>query len=136
MPGPQTEALFTALGRVREQWPKRGWTWDGRLSCVASAFGMDLVQDARQALAHAFPEEWTQRTIGRAPPLVQELANGSGGVRPDQLVFSAPAAEGLVSYGLWWPWGDETTITLRIGITGVGAVRQEFRLREVFNALD
>ena len=24
----------------------------------------------------------------------------------------------LVGYGLWWPWGDEITVSLRIGLGG------------------
>lgn len=130
------DALFLALDQLRQTWPKRGWTWDGRVSCVASAFHVDLTEDARTSVACALRHEYTQRSIGRAPPIVQEVVTAAGGVRPDQLIFCADPADGLLAYGLWWPWGDEVTTTLRIGLAGIGANRNEVRLRELFGALD
>jgi hypothetical protein len=37
---------------------------------------------------------------------------------------------------MWWPWGDEITISLRIGLAGTGAVQEEDRLRTAFDALE
>ncbi len=130
------DRLFGSLGSFRKAWPKRGWTWDSRLSCVASSFGVDLVSEARAAIALAFPREWSQRNLGRASQELQELATASGGIRPDQLIFSADAQGGLTAYALWWPWGDEVTISLRVGLLGATAVRAEYRLRDTFNALE
>jgi hypothetical protein len=134
--GATQDALFEALARLRTAWPKRGWTWDGRLSCVASSFGVDLTSEARAAVGLAFPHEWNQRNLMRAGEVLNELAARAGGIRPDQAIFSTEAADGLTGYALWWPWGDEVTISLRVGLVGSAAVREEFRLRDTFNALD
>ncbi len=113
-----TQELFDALGRFRTAWPKRGWSWDARFSCVASAFGSDSLGEARAAASLAFPHQWNHRTLTAAPSVVQQLAERTGGVRPDQLILSTAPAGGVIAYGLWWPWGDDTTISLRIGIAG------------------
>lgn len=131
-----TDELFVKLAQFRAGWPKRGWSWDGRLSCIASAFGVELVEEAKSALQLAFPHQWSHRTLGQAPALLQQIAERSGGVRADQLLVSSAPVDGVVAYGLWWPWGDDTTISLRIGIAGGPVTRMESRLRETFNALE
>ncbi|MEZ4221206.1 MAG: hypothetical protein R3B13_09760 [Polyangiaceae bacterium] len=129
-----SDELFASLAKFRAEWPKRGWSWDNRLSCVASAFGVDLVDEARAALPHAFPHQWNHRSLGQAPPIVQQIAERTGGVRQDQLIVATQPAGGAIAYGLWWPWGDDTTISLRIGVAGGPVMSLEERLRETFGA--
>ena len=125
------EPLFESLARFRQAWPKRGWSWDTRLSCVASSFGMDLVDEAKTTLQAPFPHSWTHRTIARAPAVVQQIADRTGGIRNDQVLYSTEPHGGVIAFGLWWPWGDDTTISYRIGIVG-GAYDLEDRLRDTF----
>ncbi len=127
------EPFFSALGEFRTRWPKRGWSWDGRLSCVASAFSVDQVNEASGALTPTFPNRWTHRTLATAPPLVQQVAERSGGVRSDQFIYATNPNAGAIVYALWWPWGDDTTITIRIGIPTANPALED-RLREVFGA--
>ena len=126
--------LFTLLGKFRAQWPKRGWSWDNRLSCVASAFGVELADESRAALPVAFPHKWNHRTLSKAPPIVQQIADRTGGVRQDQLIVATNPVGGSIAYGLWWPWGDDTTISLRIGVAGGSVMALEEQLRETFGA--
>lgn len=126
--------LFANLANFRTTWPKRGWSWDNRLSCIASAFGVELADEARAALEVAFPHQWSHRTLAQAPALLQQIAERAGGVRSDQLLVSTPPSGGVVAYGLWWPWGDDTTISLRIGVAGGSALVLEEQLRETFGA--
>lgn len=125
------EPLFESLARFRQGWPKRGWSWDTRLSCVASSFGVDLVDEARTALELGFPHSWTHRTLSRAPAVVLQIAERTGGVRNDQMLFATEPHGGVIAFGLWWPWGDDTTISYRIGIAGSGHDLEE-RLRDTF----
>jgi hypothetical protein len=134
--GSPTEGLFEVLGRLRTSWPKRGWSWDSRVSCVASSFGHDLMEEARQAAAIAFPYEWTKPTLQSAPPIIRDIAERTGGVRADQRLLATQPFGKLIAYGMWWPWGDEITISLRIGLAGSGASYEEARLREAFSALE
>jgi hypothetical protein len=131
---PLPGTLSATLRRLREAWPKRGWSWDGRLTCVASSFGMDVVSEARTAILYALPHEWTHRSVRSAPPSVIEVADATGGLRPDQILFASDPVEATFAYGLWWPWGDDVTISMRIGL--VGRVRESAQqsFRELFGA--
>ena len=127
------EPFFPQLTEFRARWPKRGWSWDTRFACVASAFSVELVNECNQSILPTFPHRWSHRTLSSAPPLVQQVAERTGGVRADQWIFSTNANSGAIIYALWWPWGDDTTITLRIGLpTGNPALEE--RLRETFGA--
>jgi len=127
------DPLLTQLTEFRAKWPKRGWSWDGRFSCVASAFSSELVEEANAALAPTFPGRWNHKTLATAPPLVQQIAERTGGVRADQWIFATNPSGGAVIYALWWPWGDDTTITLRIGLPSPNPAMED-RLRDVFGA--
>ena len=62
----------------------------------------------------------------RKPPLLS----------PETLkpLIGEPTIGANFAYGLWWPWGDGMTTSLRIGLGGSG-VREDAlqRLRDVFN---
>lgn len=127
------DPIFGELADFRARWPKRGWSWDARFSCVASAFSTDLIEEANQALAGTFPHRWNQKSLSTAPPLVQQLAEKTGGVRADQWIFCTKSNAGALVFALWWPWGDDTTITLRVGLPTPNPTL-EARLMEVFGA--
>jgi hypothetical protein len=134
--GSPIDGLLADLGRLRQSWPKRGWSWDTRLACVASSFVVDLTAEARAAARLALPVEFVSSTLKNAPPAVREVVEQTGGLRADQFILcSEPTLVGF-AYGLWWPWGDDTTISLRIGLAGRALQSEIFRFRELFGALD
>jgi hypothetical protein len=134
MVGDTWALLFNALKDLRAAWPSRGWSWDTRLTCVTSSFVVEFEAKARSAVAVALTSEWTATTIQSAPAVLKDLAERSGGLRSGQLIFSSPAVAGLFAYGLWWPWGDSITTSLRIGLGGPNAREDALRrLRDVFN---
>ncbi len=115
MPNPLAP-IFDALAQLRADWPKRGWSWDSRLNCVASSFDSVMVEQAQAATAKAFPTVWADRTMAEAPPRIREVGERSGGVRAGQLIYARTPIIGVVPYGLWWPWGNGSTISLRVGL--------------------
>src|SRR4029079_18319137 len=84
--------------------------------CVAASFGKEIAERVRVAMTGVLDSEWTGTTLGGAPPEVRALASKHGGVRSGQFLFSGRLVEGMHLYGLWWPWGDGATISLRVGI--------------------
>jgi hypothetical protein len=123
------------MRELRASWPSRGWSWDERLSCVTSTFNVELAAKARTALEIALPSEWTSTTIRRAPPVLGELAERTGGLRAGQMLLASTMVGPALAYGLWWPWGDGMTTSMRIGLAGTEATQDTFlRLREVFGA--
>jgi hypothetical protein len=88
-----------------------------------------------KAVLKFMPNEWNYRSIANAPPTVREVVEAAGGVRTDQRVFATAQSGRLLAYGLWWPWGDEITISLRVGLAGYVSDSDQGRLQELFNAL-
>ncbi len=127
--------LFDSLVRLRAAWPGGGWSWDGRLSCVSSSFSVELTDEAHGAVKRALPNEWTAKTIASAPEVIREVADSSGGVRAEQLVLSTDPAERMIAFGLWWPWGDDVTISLRVGLAGRFSEDDQESFRDLFGAM-
>jgi hypothetical protein len=126
-------SLFTALERLRARWPETNWTYDRRLKCVASSFPIGREADARAAMAEVLPTSFSAEGLSGAPAAVQALAEACGGLRAAQLLFWGGDAAGPGAFGLWWPWGDGTTVSLRIGLHDVDLPKQRYpRLRDVF----
>jgi hypothetical protein len=127
------EPLFTAFSRFRATWPRRGWSFDNRFECVASSFPSDTAASARELIGQLLPHVWSSRTLPNAPPYFVQIAERTGGVRSSQLIFGGDAAGHLVPYGLWWPWEEGGTISLRIGLDGASPA-EILKLCETFGA--
>ncbi len=122
------QSFLQSLGNVRKSWPTRGWSWDNRLNCLASTFRSDMSPVARAAVANSLPSEFNEGTLRQAPAPVRELATRHGGVRAGQSLFLSPLSGGIYAFGLWWPWEEGSTISMRIGVDGAGDLT--FRLCE------
>ena len=132
-PGDATQPLFDALARLKQEWPARGWSWDGRFIALASTFTVPYEAQARKAAAGALPHEYTSATINSAPHELRELATRTGGLRAGQLLLSGGPVGGLTAFGLWWPWGDGETISMRAGLLDIDPAREPWRrLRDIF----
>jgi hypothetical protein len=131
--GDATQPLFDAFSRLKQAWPARGWSWDGRFVCLASTFTVPYEAQARKAASEALPIEYTSTTLASAPPELRELAARTGGLRAGQLLLAGGPFGGLTGFGLWWPWGDGETISMRTGVLDVEPGREPWRrLREIF----
>ena len=110
------EQIFSSLAQLRDRWPATDWSYDRRLKCVASSIPLARESDARAAMADALP-------------------NSCGGLRASQLLFwgGSVQEDEPGAFGLWWPWGDGTTVSLRIGLHDVDIPKERYpRLRDVF----
>ncbi len=132
--GSSLDPLFAELARLQRAWPGGGWSWDGRLLCVASSFDKEIAREARSAASLALPIEWRSATIRDAPSIVREIAETAGGVRSDQLLLCTEPVVGVIAFGLWWPWNDESTTSLRVGLAGRATERDQERFRDMFGA--
>ena len=129
----QWRPLFDALTKLRTDWPTRGWSWDGRLNCVTSSFSTEFETKARSNAAAALPQEWTSSTLAKAPPHIRDLAERHGGLRSGQLLLLGGPFGGILAFGLWWPWGDAVTISLRVGLADLDIAREPYpRFRDYF----
>ncbi len=125
------QSFLDGLPAVKKGWPTRGWSWDNRLMCLASTFRSDMSGVARAAVANSLPSELNEAALRQAPAPIRELATRHGGIRAGQLLFVAPLAGGIFGFGLWWPWEEGSTISMRIGVDGAGDLT--FRLCEAMS---
>lgn len=112
------QPFLDALVRFRATWPRRGWSYDNRVQCVASTFSSDFASEARALIAVVLPHAWTDRTIATANPIMSTIATRTGGLRAAQMIFGADRVGYVTPFGLWWPWEEGRTISLRIGLEG------------------
>ncbi len=130
----ELELLFERLREFRSTWVSRGWSWDRRFTCVASTLGSGEAERAQQLVFDLLTQKWTSTTLRNAPGLITDVAEATGGVRSDQLLFATPAAS-VMAYGLWWPWGGGAqSISMRLGLVGRVSEADMENLRQVFGA--
>ena len=110
------QPLLDTLAPLLSGWPSPEWAWDPRLECATSPFEVSLAPRVRGALDPVLPAEWTATTITDAPEGVRALSTRSGNLRANQLLLTAPEVAGMFPFALWWPWGDGSRVSVRVGI--------------------
>src|SRR4051812_40163132 len=103
------EELFAKLGTLRDRWPSQTWSYDCRLRCVSSSFGLSEEPVALAASADVLPSSWTVESFDGAPADVREVCEACGGLRPGQKISWGGAGAGgsfapVGAFALWWPW--------------------------------
>jgi hypothetical protein len=94
---------------------------------------VDLEQKNRALALNSMQTEYTPRSISAAPQTLRDICERAGGLRSGQYVFMGAMVGRVFSYGLWWPWGDGMTISLRVGVGGVDESHDLMnKLRDVF----
>jgi hypothetical protein len=130
------ESVFEGLGQLRDNWPApETWSYDRRLKCVASSISMISAPAAETAIVLAMPLFWSAESLASAPASARGTAEACGGLRASQRIFWGPggAGEGAGAFGLWWPWADGVTVSLRIGLHDLDVPKERYpRLRDVF----
>jgi hypothetical protein len=114
-PEPDWQPTLDKLVLLKNAWPGGPWSWDSRFAMLASSFAIEHDERARASAALALPHSWDKNTLSTAPPTLRELCAAAGGLRSNQRLLAGRAGP-LVLVGLWWPWGNGTTITLRLGL--------------------
>ena len=110
------QPLLDGLTKLRGAWPGGAGGWDPRFKCVSSSFGNEIARRARDAMVGVLGTEWSVATIPGASEAVRALAGRYGGVRSGQFLFTGDVVAGMHLFGLWWPWGDGATVSLRVGV--------------------
>ena len=137
------ENVFETLSSLRDRWPgpPSDWGYDRRFKCVVASFLAGASAAAEAAIAPAMPHFYSVETLGGATAAARSTAELCGGLRADQRMYwggaqpragAASAFEGG-AFGLWWPWADGVTVSLRIGLHGVDLPKERYpRLRDLF----
>ena len=102
-----------------------GWQWDGRFGCVLTTFETSDKDRVSGVVSSLLDQAWNSTNMDDAPARVGAAIKDFGGLNPGQLLFSSELAEGIILLGLWWPWGNGTTISLRLAPHGFDAAADE-----------
>ena len=110
------QPILERLSQLRDAWPARDWTWDHRFKCATSSLATEAALKARSILLAAVPTEWDAASFAAAPEEVRRLAERCGDLRPGQALLTGDRVAGMTLFAMWWPWGDGSNISIRIGI--------------------
>jgi hypothetical protein len=117
-PAEPWQPILDALANLRDAWPAREWTWDHRFKCATSSVPSDAATTAKTVLLAATPSEWTAASFATASESVRALGERCGELRPGQSLFTAAPVAGMTLFAMWWPWGDGSKVSIRLGVAG------------------
>ena len=90
------------------------WEWDDRFEGILATFDSSEAEVMSGLLGEHLGHRWDSESAANAPELVAQALQSVGGVAPGQLVFSSDPGQTLVMLGLWWPWNNGSTISIRL----------------------
>ncbi len=96
------------------------WEWDDRFGAALTTFQAANEDKVRAALADTLPTRHDATSIKDAPSLAGQIAGAFGGLRGGQELFFTTDGDPPLLVGAWWPWGNGTTISLRVKVVALG----------------
>ena len=93
------------------------WELDDRFNTVVAAFERNSSEIIFSALKASFSQEWSKKTVRKAPAHIKSIADSISGIETGQIVFTTNGGADPVLFAAWWPWGDGINISLRIGVS-------------------
>lgn len=109
--------ILSRLPGLAHEWPGQPWVWDLRFTCAICHCSTSRTEAVREALFATMPDLYDHARLGEAPQGVRDIVRASGGLRPGQHLYCGdPLPDGGYPFALWWPWGDGSTVSIRVGI--------------------
>jgi hypothetical protein len=93
------------------------WKLDDRFNTVVAAFEKGGSEIIFSTLKASFSQEWSKKTVRKAPENIKSIASSISGIEKGQIVFTTDDNEVPVLFAAWWPWGDGINVSLRIGVS-------------------
>lgn len=103
--------------RIREAIPSSfTWSWDEDFDVARIVFHKSEMDPLRMTLEKEFQGKWDFTSIDSAPASIENHIHSIFGIIPGQILFTVGENSGPILFAVWWPWGNENYISLRIGI--------------------
>jgi hypothetical protein len=90
------------------------WKWDKRFESLVSVFETEGADEVRSIIERHLDQVWDHKSIRKAPAPVQTGLDGFGDLRKGQLFFTSDPDQQPLVVGAWWPWGDQSAVSLRL----------------------
>ena len=89
------------------------WEWDDRFGGILAAFEASDKDRVLGIISSQLAQEWDSANINQAPTSVSGALKNYGGLQSGQLLFNSDVTQDVILLGLWWPWGNGSTISIR-----------------------
>jgi hypothetical protein len=90
------------------------WKWDSRFSTALAEFASDNEAKVRAVLGSFLGISWDSSNISESPDTLQMIAGRFGGLRAGQMLFAPDSSKDDFIFGVWWPWGNGSTVSIRV----------------------
>ena len=90
------------------------WEWDDRFETGLAVFSVDTIDRVRTILDCYLNIAWDKSNIRKAPEIVQKIASNFGGIKSKQMLLTSDPNQDTLIFGVWWPWNDGKTISIRV----------------------
>ena len=91
------------------------WKWDDRFGLARAEFKVKDADIVKDTILKELQTVWDHTTIAKASGNIRKIVNSMGGIGKGQILFSAEPENSVTLFCAWWPWGDEETVSVRIG---------------------
>lgn len=92
------------------------WRWDAEFNVARIVFRKTDADKVLQSLEQIFDHRYDFSTIANSLDSVDAIIGDRFGIIPGQFVFTARNDQGVLLLAAWWPWGNESYISLRVGL--------------------
>lgn len=90
------------------------WKWDSRFGTALAEFPIDNERKVRELLGSHLGGSWDSSSINKASDTLQMIAGRLGGLRVGQMLFAPDSNKDDFVFGVWWPWGNGSTVSVRV----------------------
>lgn len=120
------ETLEAACRRISLNLPDNcPWQWDKALNLALAVIEKKDEIMVELPLTLEFSHKWDFTTIVEADAPIRDFFQAGFGIVPGQKVFAMEPVDGMVLYAVWWPWGDDERISLRLGLASSSGEKLE-----------
>ena len=109
------EKLHNLYSRIKECIPA-SYTWevDDRFSTALVQIDINDSETIKKNISAVYNSRWDSSSIHKASQLEKNLAASFFGIKKRQTLFTSHGND-VLFFGAWWPWGDNSRVSLRIG---------------------
>lgn len=124
----------SAFTEIEAKWSKLlagggdlfAWERDDRYCAVLAVFGTENLDKALKILVGVFGWGRAPEDLHSASGRLQGVVEALGGMRRGQIIFSFEPVDGPTLFCAWWPWGDGSRITIRVGLHAADGTAAEY----------
>lgn len=107
------------------------WLWDDHFQAALVVIDIEASDTMRSLLKQSLPLHWSPENIVSAPRPVQEIVERLGGIQSGQEFFANDTGNTAILYAAWWPWGNGTSISVRVSAASTTLTQaEESQLRQ------